>query len=198
MSKGLRGEASAVNNNKNIELFFISSPIGGLTGLIKENKLYSLSGSSQWLKTFKISLKTLDVKKTYLFDSEIDSEKQKFLKQSSASPLVKKIKKELGLYFKGKLKSFNIPLYNSGTPFQQKVWRTLRNIPYGQTKTYSEIAYLVKKPKAYRAIGTCCAKNPLLIVTPCHRVLSQKSLGGFMLGLKVKKQLLNRERKPTR
>lgn len=183
-----------MNNNKDTELFFISSPIGGLTGLIKENKLYSLSGSSQWLKTFKISLKALDVKKTYLFDSE----KQKFLRQSSASPLVKKIKKELSLYFEGKLKSFNIPLYNSGTPFQQKVWRTLRNIPYGQTKTYSEIAYLIKKPKAYRAIGACCAKNPLLIVTPCHRVLSQKSLGGFALGLKVKKQLLNRERKPTR
>ena len=172
-----------------MELFFVSSPIGALTGLIKENSLYFLSGQNQ-RKNFNISLKDLDAKKTYF----VDLKRDQLLNSRPPSPLVKKIKKELKLFFRGELKSFDIPLYKKGTPFQQKVWQALRKIPYGQTKTYSEIAKLIKKPKAYRAVGTCCAKNPYLILTPCHRVLSQQGLGGFALGLKRKQQLLNLEK----
>lgn len=179
----------SLDKTKLRELFFISSPIGILTGLIRDNKLYSLSGQDQYRNFYK-TLKSLD--KTYFVDPSRDQVLTPS-SPSSPSPLVKKIKKEINLFFKGELKSFDIPLYKRGTPFQQKVWKSLQKIPYGQTKTYSETAKRIQKPKAYRAVGACCAKNPYLIVVPCHRVLSQKSLGGFALGLKVKKQLLSLE-----
>ena len=173
-----------------MELFFIDTKIGVLTGLIKENKLYSLSGYTTILANPKgMTLKGLDIKHTYLFDSK----KKDFFKKNTPSPLVKKIKKQLHLFFKGELQNFNIPLYMRGTSFQQKTWHALQKIPYGQTKTYSEIAKQIKKPKSYRAVGSCCAKNPFLIVIPCHRVLSKQGLGGFALSLKVKNQLLNLE-----
>jgi len=203
-----------------MELFFLDTPIGILTGLIKKNSLYSLSKqvslkkelgqevflsyslSSPALKTLSLSnlgkknlkkhnkkalfLKSLD--KTYCIDFKRDPI------VICHSLLVKKIKKELDLFFKGRLKSFSIPLYKKGTAFQQEVWQALQSIPYGQTKTYSEIAKLVKKPKAYRAVGTCLAKNPYLIITPCHRVVSKQGLGAFALGLRAKKQLLKLEK----
>jgi len=150
-------------------------------------------------KALSISLKSLD--KTYFIDlKEAPFFKQNCFKQISPSPLVKKVKKEIDLFFRGKLKQFSIPVYKKrdsqrGTHFQQKVWKALQNIPYGKTKTYSDIAKLIKKPKAYRAVGTAVGKNPCLIINPCHRVLSKNSLGGFALGLKIKQQLLNLEKK---
>ena len=116
---------------------------------------------------------------------------------NSNSQLVKKIKRQLQNYFAGSSNSFDIPLAKKGTVFQRKVWRALQLIPYGQTKTYGEISYLIscrpKTKKFARAVGGACAKNPFLIVVPCHRAVGQQGLGGFAYGLKTKKSLLKLE-----
>ena len=115
------------------------------------------------------------------------------IKLKEKSGLAKSISRQIELYFAGKLTKFKIPLYKRGADFQKKVWHRLQKIPWGQTKKYSQIARELKKPKAYRAVGNSCGKNPFLIVVPCHRVLSRSGLGGFALGLKTKKYLLNLE-----
>ncbi len=101
---------------------------------------------------------------------------------------------ELDGYFSGRLKNFTVPLSPCGTEFQCSVWQALRNIPYGQTRTYGEIAAEVGRPKAARAVGTANHDNPLLILTPCHRVVGKSgALTGFACGLDVKRRLLDLE-----
>lgn len=103
---------------------------------------------------------------------------------------------QLTEYFQGNRRAFTLPLAPVGTPFQQEVWAALRAIPYGETRTYGEIAAAVGRPRAARAVGGACHVNPLLIVTPCHRVVgSGGALTGFACGLPVKEQLLALERK---
>ena len=77
-----------------------------------------------------------------------------------------------------------------GTSFQKAVWEQLLLIPYGETKTYSDIATLIGKPKAYRAVANACGKNKIAILVPCHRVVGKNNLGGFEYGLDKKKKLL--------
>ena len=90
---------------------------------------------------------------------------------------------------------FNYPVELEGfTPFQKAVWSAMREIPYGQTRSYRWIAEKVGKPRACRAVGNACGKNPLLIIHPCHRVVgSHGKLGGFSAGLDLKKALLGLE-----
>ncbi len=98
-------------------------------------------------------------------------------------------------YFAGQLKQFNLPLaFNKGTAFQQKVWQALLTIPYGETRSYGQIAEQIGHPKAVRAVGSANSKNPLSIVAPCHRVIGANgSLTGFAGGLAIKKYLLSLE-----
>lgn len=98
-------------------------------------------------------------------------------------------------YFKGDVHAFKkIPLDISGTAFQRKVWSVLKQIPRGKTLTYGEVARRVGRPKAYRAVGTACGKNPIALIIPCHRVVaSGNSLGGYAGGLRIKRNLLGRE-----
>lgn len=99
-------------------------------------------------------------------------------------------------YFQGKNKHFSVPMEADGTPFQKSVWTAMSKIPFGKTKTYAEIAQMIKKPKAVRAVGSACGKNPLLLTVPCHRVVgSHGGLGGFNAGIKNKKLLLAHEQK---
>lgn len=94
----------------------------------------------------------------------------------------------------GKRKDFTIPLDFHGTAFQKEVWDALSKIPYGTTKTYSEIAEVIKRPKAVRAVGTAIGANPLLITIPCHRVVGKNgTLTGYRGGLKMKAKLLKIE-----
>lgn len=94
--------------------------------------------------------------------------------------LLIKIKNELEGYFKGDLKTFSFPIKFSGTPFQEKVWNELLNIPYGETRCYADIANAIDNPKAVRAVGQANRKNPIPIVVPCHRVIGKdKSLTGY-------------------
>jgi len=84
-----------------------------------------------------------------------------------------------------------------GTPFQQAVWRALLDIPCGETRTYKQIAELIGRPRAARAVGQAVGANPLPVVVPCHRVVASDGLGGFGGGLAMKKRLLKLERAPV-
>ncbi len=96
----------------------------------------------------------------------------------------------------GKLPHLDLPLDVQATAFQMRVWEELRKIPYGETRTYAQVAAAIDQPVAVRAVGRACATNPASIVTPCHRVIrSDGSLGGYRWGLDRKQALLDRERK---
>ena len=105
----------------------------------------------------------------------------------------REIIEKLDHYLKGQNQSLDIKIdwkNLEGTNFQKHVWKKIKQIPYGKVQTYGEIARLMKKPGAYRAVGTACAKNPLLLVIPCHRVVGAKGLGGFSGGgLNIKEKL---------
>ena len=110
---------------------------------------------------------------------------------ASAQAILLKTKKQLEQYFAGKRTSFDVALDLVGTEFQVQAWRALCRIPFGQTISYGQQASNIKKPKAFRAVGSANGKNPIPIIVPCHRVVaSDGSLGGYSLGLKMKKQLL--------
>jgi methylated-DNA-[protein]-cysteine S-methyltransferase len=103
--------------------------------------------------------------------------------------------KELTEYLDGHRKSFTIPFDYNGTVFQLKVWRALSEIPFGETRSYSEIANAINKPAAVRAVGAAIGKNPVLITVPCHRVVGKNgSLTGYRGGLEMKTRLLELER----
>lgn len=113
-----------------------------------------------------------------------------------ANDLAQKCKLELEEYFTGRRKSFDLPLKQDGTDFQKRVWQELERIPYGETKTYGEIAKLIGKPKAARAIGMANHNNSIIILVPCHRVVgADGNLTGYAYGVEMKKYLLEFERK---
>lgn len=102
--------------------------------------------------------------------------------------------KALKEYFQGRAVDPRLPLDIQATAFQQQVWQELRKIPYGQTRSYSEIARRIGRPKAARAVARACATNPVPIVIPCHRVIREDgSLGGYGGGIKRKRALLSHE-----
>jgi methylated-DNA-[protein]-cysteine S-methyltransferase len=97
-------------------------------------------------------------------------------------------------YFRGQRKTFTMPVDLHGTSFQLSVWNALREIPYGQTQSYSEIADHIRKPSSVRAVGAAIGANPVLIMVPCHRVIGKNgTLTGYRGGLEMKKQLLQLE-----
>ena len=110
--------------------------------------------------------------------------------------ILKNTERQLSEYFSGKRNTFDLKLNSKGTDFMKKVWRELLNIPYGETRTYKEIAEKIGNPKGARAVGMANNKNPIPIIIPCHRVIGKnKKLIGYALGLDMKEFLLNLERK---
>ncbi len=106
-----------------------------------------------------------------------------------------KVMKELNEYFAGKRKTFTIKYSFDGTEFQNKVWQALCDIPYGETRSYKEIAIAVGNPKASRAVGLANNKNPISIIVPCHRVIGANGkLVGYAGGLDMKETLLKLEK----
>jgi methylated-DNA-[protein]-cysteine S-methyltransferase len=104
------------------------------------------------------------------------------------------VKEQLGQYFKGNLKEFDIRLSPEGTSFQKLVWYALTKIPFGTTVTYADIAKMIGRPKAVRAVGGAIGANPILMIIPCHRVIgSSGKLTGFSSGLENKVLLLEHE-----
>lgn len=110
--------------------------------------------------------------------------------------LALKVFRELDEYFQGRRKTFDFPCRTHGTAFQEKVWAALREIPYGEMRSYRDIAEAIGHPKAYRAVGMASNANPLFIIIPCHRVIgADGSLTGYGGGLPMKKALLMLEKK---
>ncbi len=109
-------------------------------------------------------------------------------------PALGAARSQLAEYFQGDRRSFQLPLAASGTVFQKQVWQALAEIPYGQLRSYRDIALSIGKERAVRAVGAANGRNPLPIVVPCHRVIgSNGSLTGFAGGLEAKKTLLEIE-----
>lgn len=119
------------------------------------------------------------------------------LPKSQAAPnhaVLKKAQKQLTEYFAKKRTTFDLPLEPWGTAFQKKTWKALRTIPFGETRSYAEIAKKIGSPKACRAVGAANGRNPISIIVPCHRVIgSNGQLTGFAGGLKAKSWLLEFE-----
>ena len=111
------------------------------------------------------------------------------------TPLIKDAYRQLSEYLKGERKGFDLPLLIKGTTFQQQVWKALLEIPYGETRSYKQIAVAIGNPKAVRAVGMANNRNPLLIVVPCHRVIGANGkLVGSGAGIEKKEFLLRLEK----
>ncbi len=114
--------------------------------------------------------------------------------ENKTLPALLEAERQLNEYFKGGRKSFSIKLDPAGTEFQKKVWNALLTIPFGETRSYGQIAMQIEKAGASRAVGAANGKNPISIIVPCHRVIGASgNLTGFAGGLEVKSQLLSLE-----
>lgn len=113
-------------------------------------------------------------------------------------PLLRRAAEELGAYFAGRRRDFTLPLDPRGSDFQRQVWQALRSIPYGQTRTYGQIAEQIGRRRAARAVGMANNRNPIAILIPCHRVIgSDGSMTGYAAGIAIKERLLALERRNT-
>jgi methylated-DNA-[protein]-cysteine S-methyltransferase len=117
------------------------------------------------------------------------------LSEDPDNPILLETERQLAKYFAGKLKAFTVPLDFKGTEFQKSVWTALLTIPFGETRSYGEIARQIGKPTAVRAVGAANGRNPISIIAPCHRVIgSTGALTGYAGGLAAKERLLGIER----
>ncbi len=117
------------------------------------------------------------------------------LVEDTDNPILLETERQLSAYFAGQRKTFTLPLDFKGTTFQRRVWEALLTIPFGETRSYGEIARQIGEPTASRAVGAANGKNPISIIAPCHRVIgSTGKLTGFAGGLAAKERLLGLER----
>jgi methylated-DNA-[protein]-cysteine S-methyltransferase len=150
----------------------IDSPVGRLTLIAREEKLAAILWE----------------------EDKPDRVKPGVLEEDQAHPILCKTECQLNEYFAGKRKVFELDLDFAGTDFQKKVWRALLTIPFGETRSYSDIAHQIGNPKAVRAVGAANGRNPISIIAPCHRVIGMNgSLTGFAGGLETKRILLKLE-----
>ena len=113
---------------------------------------------------------------------------------TSPTPLLHESAQQILAFLDGKRQLLDFPIRMVGTPFQQRVWHALQQIPYGTTRTYGEIAAAIGNPRASRAVGMACNKNPLPFIVPCHRVVGANgNLTGFAYGTDAKRWLLELE-----
>ncbi|HMJ05669.1 MAG TPA: methylated-DNA--[protein]-cysteine S-methyltransferase [Chthoniobacterales bacterium] len=114
--------------------------------------------------------------------------------ENKSHPVLLEAERQLNDYFAGKLKKFSLKFDFAGTEFQKEVWQALAAIPFGETRSYSEIARQIGRPKAVRAVGAANGRNPISIIVPCHRVIGANGhLTGFAGGLETKASLLKIE-----
>lgn len=144
----------------------------------------------------KTTLGSIGISETDGFITELffaDDSHEIFDEQTT--PLLEKAKQQLTEYLNGTGRGFDLPLAAKGTEFQKSVWEALGRIPYGETRSYKQVAEMIGKPAASRAVGMANNKNPILLLTPCHRVVgSDGRLVGYAAGLEVKEKLLELER----
>ena len=142
----------------------------------------------------KLCLTASEVGVTGLYFSQGDKARQPEAAWLRNDQLLKEARTQLLAYFAGELTQFDLPLAPKVTPFQGRVLDALKGIPYGETRSYLQIAEAIGQPSASRAVGNANGRNPIGIVIPCHRVItSQGRLGGFGGGLVAKQYLLNLE-----
>ena len=128
----------------------------------------------------------------YIVNEEIEKDDSILLKETD---LLKEASKQIKEYFEGNRQNFDLLLEPKGTEFQQKVWNALKEIHYGETKSYGEIAKMIGNEKAARAVGMANNKNPIMIINPCHRVIGANGkLVGYSEGVDIKETLLNLEK----
>ena len=114
--------------------------------------------------------------------------------QQGSNPIIEQTRRQVGEYFAGTRRTFDLPVTPLGTEFQKQVWATLESIPYGTTTTYGTLAGRLGRPTAARAVGAANGRNPISIIVPCHRVIGKNgSLTGFGGGLATKRFLLDLE-----
>jgi len=125
----------------------------------------------------------------------MNNDEQEEILEKNETALLKEAIKQLNEYFDGKRSSFDLQLQPQGTEFQNKVWKALIEIPFGETRSYGEIAKIIGNEKASRAVGMANNKNPIAIIVPCHRVIGANGkLVGYAGGLDIKEMLLNLEK----
>jgi methylated-DNA-[protein]-cysteine S-methyltransferase len=128
----------------------------------------------------------------------ISTDDEEEITEKNETALLREAIKQLEEYFEGKRKSFDLPLNLEGTEFQKKVWNALKEIPYGETRSYGEIAKVIGNEKAARAVGMANNRNPISIIIPCHRVIGASGkLVGYGGGLHIKEKLLEVEKNYT-
>ncbi|TDQ57947.1 methylated-DNA-[protein]-cysteine S-methyltransferase [Mesocricetibacter intestinalis] len=159
------------NKTQPIYYSYYHSPVGRLLMLAKENKLTNLD-----------------------FETEQIAPNPKWVLKDEL-PLFEQVKTALTAYFNGEKPDFDaLPLAPEGTPFQCSVWQALRQIGYGESGNYAQLAQAIGRPKAVRAVGGAVGSNPISIIIPCHRILGKSGqLTGFGGGLPVKRRLLQLE-----
>lgn len=141
----------------------------------------------------KIGIVDNDSMITHLFFETDDYSEQYIIEET---PLLRRAHLQLQEYFKGQRKEFDLPLNPIGSPFMELVWKSLQEIPYGETRSYKDISIRIGKDMAFRAVGYANNKNPLPIFIPCHRVIGANGkLVGYGGGLKIKLHLLELEKK---
>jgi methylated-DNA-[protein]-cysteine S-methyltransferase len=154
----------------------IESPVGKLKLVASANALVVVLWPRESPNRIKLDTATLDPQQTILLETE----------------------RQLAEYFSGGRTEFDLPLQPVGSEFQKKVWRALREIPFGQTRSYLDLATAIGSSKAARAVGAANGKNPLSIIVPCHRVVgADGSLTGFAGGIETKAALLALETRST-
>ena len=119
-------------------------------------------------------------------------------RRGSETSLLREARRQLAAYFAGRRRAFDLPLALAGSPFQQRVWQAMRCIPYGETRSYGELAH--ETDSGPRAVGYACGTNPVVIIVPCHRVLAAgKRIGGYSggAGIETKRRLLAIEQAPA-
>lgn len=142
---------------------------------------------------YKLKIDIYIIEKNNKIYAITTNNKYEYIQEETA--LIKEAARQLNEYFNGERKVFDLPLDLTGTSFQTKVWQELLKIPYGETKSYKDVAIAINNPKACRAVGMANNKNRIMIVVPCHRIIgSNKKLVGYVGGLKLKEQLLNLEK----
>ena len=163
----------------------------------KKKKLQGLETESRVIQSgdfYFLVVTAWEDEKEYVKEIQVLSRQQALeirQNRSMPSPLQREVDKQMREYFEGKRKEFDLPLRPEGTVFQKKVWNALLEIPFGETRSYQDIANAVGSPKACRAVGMANHQNPIIIVIPCHRVIGKSGkLVGYGGGLSMKEKLL--------
>ncbi|NIK77919.1 O-6-methylguanine DNA methyltransferase [Paenibacillus castaneae] len=165
----------------------IDSPIGTITLTVTDQAICHLD--FDLYSNIEAKLKVWAKRYMGLYNPDIK------LVAASSHPELKEASRQLKLYFEGKLQKFELATQLFGTPFQQKVWGALQQIPYGETWSYKDIAVVLGQPGAMRAVGGANNRNPISIIVPCHRVIGANGqLVGYGGGLPIKTALLDLEK----